>query len=278
MKKCTYCGKEYPNDATVCELDQQPLISTDPRLQSPASGSAQPTASDPVDVTKASRVLGVVALAMLPQPFLLPVGLSPSVVAMVAALGAVITGHVASGRVRKAPPSQARVSSPRPGLIMGYLGLTLAAAFLFIYLPVNNATTRRLMERARCASNLRQIYVAFDDVKKHSDEIRYPFEFNSREGGTKDQIRLDSDGFDLRSSIHFQVLSNSEFPTKVLVCPSDSSKMAALGYSALQASNVSYVIRTGLTSSNHPREVFVRCPVHGTVLRFDGSVEQGGMR
>jgi hypothetical protein len=25
MKKCTYCGKEYPDDATVCVLDEQPL-------------------------------------------------------------------------------------------------------------------------------------------------------------------------------------------------------------------------------------------------------------
>jgi hypothetical protein len=25
MKKCTYCGKEYPDDAAVCPTDQQPL-------------------------------------------------------------------------------------------------------------------------------------------------------------------------------------------------------------------------------------------------------------
>jgi hypothetical protein len=27
MKKCPYCGKEYPDDAVVCELDQNPLAS-----------------------------------------------------------------------------------------------------------------------------------------------------------------------------------------------------------------------------------------------------------
>ena len=26
MKKCPYCGKEYPDDATVCELDANPLV------------------------------------------------------------------------------------------------------------------------------------------------------------------------------------------------------------------------------------------------------------
>ena len=26
MKKCTYCGKEYPDEAEVCAIDQQPLV------------------------------------------------------------------------------------------------------------------------------------------------------------------------------------------------------------------------------------------------------------
>ena len=25
MKKCTYCGKEYPDEASVCAVDEQPL-------------------------------------------------------------------------------------------------------------------------------------------------------------------------------------------------------------------------------------------------------------
>ena len=28
MKKCTYCGKEYSDEATVCELDANPLVAT----------------------------------------------------------------------------------------------------------------------------------------------------------------------------------------------------------------------------------------------------------
>ena len=31
MKICTYCGKEHPDDATVCSLDQQPLESSTPK-------------------------------------------------------------------------------------------------------------------------------------------------------------------------------------------------------------------------------------------------------
>jgi len=30
MKKCTYCGKEHPDEATACSIDQQPLVSSDP--------------------------------------------------------------------------------------------------------------------------------------------------------------------------------------------------------------------------------------------------------
>jgi hypothetical protein len=28
MKKCTYCGKEYPDDATVCPTDGAPVTAT----------------------------------------------------------------------------------------------------------------------------------------------------------------------------------------------------------------------------------------------------------
>jgi hypothetical protein len=30
VKKCSYCGKEYPDDAQVCAIDLTPLESTDP--------------------------------------------------------------------------------------------------------------------------------------------------------------------------------------------------------------------------------------------------------
>jgi hypothetical protein len=30
MKKCTYCGKEYPDDATACSIDEQPLTFVGP--------------------------------------------------------------------------------------------------------------------------------------------------------------------------------------------------------------------------------------------------------
>jgi hypothetical protein len=35
MKKCTYCGKEFPDDASVCDLDGNPLV--DPNAAGPSS-------------------------------------------------------------------------------------------------------------------------------------------------------------------------------------------------------------------------------------------------
>lgn len=38
MKTCSYCGKEYPDDAEVCALDQQPLKG----LAEASAGNASP--------------------------------------------------------------------------------------------------------------------------------------------------------------------------------------------------------------------------------------------
>ena len=35
MKRCVYCGKEYPDDATVCSLDQQAVTSDGRPLRTP---------------------------------------------------------------------------------------------------------------------------------------------------------------------------------------------------------------------------------------------------
>jgi len=41
MKKCTYCGKEYPDDAKVCAIDQEPLASDKTEVKPDAAGAKQ---------------------------------------------------------------------------------------------------------------------------------------------------------------------------------------------------------------------------------------------
>jgi hypothetical protein len=50
MKKCTYCGKEYPDSATICETDQQPLREVRPPVMVPP-----PTAAPSPQLTPEAR-------------------------------------------------------------------------------------------------------------------------------------------------------------------------------------------------------------------------------
>ena len=42
MKTCSYCGREYPDDATVCAVDQTPLVADVPEAAPAATETAAP--------------------------------------------------------------------------------------------------------------------------------------------------------------------------------------------------------------------------------------------
>ena len=46
MKKCPWCGKEYPDEVSVCAIDQNPLESCDPEPPAPASETDAVEASE----------------------------------------------------------------------------------------------------------------------------------------------------------------------------------------------------------------------------------------
>src|SRR5262249_14405283 len=54
MKKCPYCGKEYPDDATLCEIDSTELVEQKPIQEIPKAKveeknlNSPPPASSPV--------------------------------------------------------------------------------------------------------------------------------------------------------------------------------------------------------------------------------------
>ena len=49
MKKCTYCGKMYPDEAKVCLLDQEPLESAAPAPSAPPEDCNLEPSVEPID-------------------------------------------------------------------------------------------------------------------------------------------------------------------------------------------------------------------------------------
>jgi len=69
---------------------------------------------------------------------------------------------------------------------------------------------------------------------------------------------------------------SSELSTpRILVCPADRKKTAALNFENLQPGNVSYQVCSGTNVSDvSPGTVLAICPIHNNVLCCDGSVQQ----
>jgi hypothetical protein len=55
MKRCTYCGKEYPDEAAVCSIDQQSLTCCTP---SPTTSTPQFARRHPIFTVIALSALG----------------------------------------------------------------------------------------------------------------------------------------------------------------------------------------------------------------------------
>jgi hypothetical protein len=63
MKKCTYCGKRYPDEATVCETDANPLVPIKVATVAPPL-TADMTWLDRYFVGKSDGFLGSIKLAL----------------------------------------------------------------------------------------------------------------------------------------------------------------------------------------------------------------------
>ncbi len=188
---------------------------------------------------------------------------------------AIICGHVAHARARRAPAEYTGGGMALAGLILGYASLAIIpilAIMAAMLLPAL-ARAKDRAQRISCANNLKQMGVSFRVwALDHNDQ--FPFNVSTNTGGTLEVCAPGPDGFDRNSWLHFMTLSNELGSTRVLVCPKDPGRQPALDFQQLQAANVSYQLRSGTNlTETHPDLILVVCPIHHNALMCDGAVQ-----
>jgi hypothetical protein len=123
-----------------------------------------------------------------------------------------------------------------------------------------------------CFNNLQQIGLAFRTWAIDNNG-QFPFNVSTNAGGTMEYCARGADGFDSNAALHFQVMSNELSTPRILVCPKDQSRRPATRFPSLQASNVTYRVRSGTNlNESNPTAVLVVCPFDGNTVLCDGSV------
>jgi hypothetical protein len=192
---------------------------------------------------------------------------------LLAGIPAIICGHVARGRARRAPGQCGGAGFALAGLIMGYVSILVTLIILPAMLLPALSQAKGKAQRINCSNNMKQIGLSFR-TWAIDNEDNFPFNVSTNKGGTLELCLPGSDGFDRNSAFHFQVMSNELSTPKILVCPTDGKKKAALNFESLQAGNVSYQVCSGTNVADvNPEQVLAVCPIHNNVLLCDGSVQ-----
>ena len=286
-------GKEYGpvNLEQVKQWVGEGRITSQTRMQDTSTGqwkqaSEIPELSSLLTARLGAGVAAVHAPAVAPAPAAsgqqtglattsLVLGILSFFTCLLTSIPAIICGHIAQNRARRYPAQYGGASKATAGLIMGYLGfasIPVLAILAALLLPAVSRAKERA-QRINCTNNMKQIGLSFRTwAIDHNDQ--YPFNVGSDAGGTLELISPDADGYDRNSVSHFLVMSNELSTPKILVCPRDTAKQAALGWESLQAANVSYIVHVGTgVDSTHPQVVLAYCPMHNNVLFCDGSVQ-----
>jgi len=202
----------------------------------PPAPSGHPPASG---LAKTSLVLGILSF----------LGCS-----ILTGIPAIIAGHIAHNRSRKAPQQFGGGGLAVAGLVMGYLSLALVPVIAILagmLLPAL-AKAKDRAQRINCVSNMKQIGLA---------------------------ARMWSNDHGGKFPPDFASMSNELSTPKILVCPGDSSKTRAMNWSEFGPGNLTYeYLEPGIDEKNAAQTVVFQCPIHGNVGMGDGSVQQGGQR
>jgi hypothetical protein len=195
-----------------------------------------------------------------------------------AGIPAIITGHMAHHRARRAPAEFGGTGFAIAGFVLGYCSLLATIGFLSMFIPTLSPALSAAKDRAEsinCMNNMKQIGLAAR-IWSGDNKDKYPFNVSTNNGGTLEFCGPGSDGFDTNAAMHLLVMSNELSNPRILVCPSDHSKTAGYSFPALRQWNISYLLRTGTNiDESNPTQVLAVCPIHGHVLLCDGSVQQG---
>ncbi len=192
---------------------------------------------------------------------------------LLAGIPAIVCGHVARGRAQRSPAQYGGAGFALAGLIMGYVSVVVTLVILPAMLLPALSRAKSRAQRINCVNNMKQIGLAFRVWAIDHDDS-FPFNVSTNKGGTLELSKLESDGFDRNAALHFRVMANELSTPKILVCPADGKKKAALDFESLQPGNVSYPVRSGPNvSDTNPEMVLAVCPIHNNVLLCDGSVQ-----
>jgi hypothetical protein len=186
---------------------------------------------------------------------------------------AIICGHIAHRRARRAPAQYGGAGLAIAGFVLGYVSLALSLVFLPAMLLPALTRAKARAQSIGCANNLRQIGIAFKTwaLDNHN---QFPFNVSTNSGGTLELCAPNPDGSDRNAALHFMVMSNELSTPGILVC-SAGSNSPAINFQYLQSANVTYLLYTGpgINTSNLTAVLAV-CPVCGNVLLADGSVQR----
>jgi prepilin-type processing-associated H-X9-DG protein len=105
------------------------------------------------------------------------------------------------------------------------------------------ASAKKKAQRINCVNNLKQSGLAFRIWAGDHDD-KYPMCVSTDLGGTKECVT------GAETYRHFQVMSNELSTPKILACPADTEREAALNFSHLRNQNVSYFVGLDATDVN----------------------------
>jgi hypothetical protein len=189
-----------------------------------------------------------------------------------AGIPAIILGHMAYSRTRKAPELYGGSGLAIAGFVMGYASILTTLILAGLTLPAL-AKAKSKAQSISCVNNLKQIGLAFR-IWSTDHNGRFPSNTSTNEAGAV-QPAGHADNPEAFTLSVLEKLSDKIGNPRILVCPADPAKHPAVDLADLQEDNVSYEFETGPdVNENNPQQVLARCPIHGHELLCDGSVHQ----